>query len=46
MARVAPQALPEPGRPIALAFDLGKLHFFDAKTEAALETAAPHPAAA
>ena len=31
-ARVAPQALPEPGQPIALAFDPAKLHFFDAKS--------------
>ncbi|MEJ7809848.1 MAG: sn-glycerol-3-phosphate ABC transporter ATP-binding protein UgpC [Gemmatimonadaceae bacterium] len=32
-ARVAPQPLPEPGRPIELSFDLGKLHFFDPATE-------------
>ncbi|HYG67242.1 MAG TPA: sn-glycerol-3-phosphate ABC transporter ATP-binding protein UgpC, partial [Anaeromyxobacteraceae bacterium] len=43
VARVAPQALPEPGRPIDLAFDLTKLHFFDAETEAALGPEAPAP---
>jgi len=36
VARVAPQDLPEPGAPIRMAFDLGKLHFFDDETEAAL----------
>ncbi len=29
VARVAPQPLPEPGQPVALRLDLGKLHFFD-----------------
>jgi multiple sugar transport system ATP-binding protein len=29
-ARVPPQPLPGPGEPIALAVDLGRLHFFDA----------------
>jgi multiple sugar transport system ATP-binding protein len=32
VARVPPQPLPEPGEPIRLAFDLGKLHWFDAET--------------
>ena len=36
VARVAPQALPEPGTGIDLALDLTKLHFFDAETEEAL----------
>ena len=31
-ARLEPQALPEPGQPIGLIFDLAKLHFFDAET--------------
>jgi multiple sugar transport system ATP-binding protein len=31
-ARVSPQPLPGPGEPIALALDLGRLHFFDAAT--------------
>jgi multiple sugar transport system ATP-binding protein len=31
-ARVSPQPLPGPGEPIALAVDLGRLHFFDAAT--------------
>ena len=31
-ARVEPQPLPEVGQPITLAFDLAKLHFFDAGT--------------
>jgi multiple sugar transport system ATP-binding protein len=46
VARVAPQPLPEPGRPIELAFDLAKLHFFDAETEVALGPEAPRPAPA
>ncbi|MDX1421421.1 MAG: sn-glycerol-3-phosphate ABC transporter ATP-binding protein UgpC, partial [Rubricoccaceae bacterium] len=45
VARVAPQPLPEPGRPIELAFDRTKLHFFDAETEVALGPEAPRPAA-
>jgi multiple sugar transport system ATP-binding protein len=36
VARVAPQELPDPGAPIALAFDLEKLHFFDSESEEAL----------
>jgi multiple sugar transport system ATP-binding protein len=35
-ARVPPQPLPEPGRPITLAVDVARLHFFDADTEKAL----------
>jgi multiple sugar transport system ATP-binding protein len=35
-ARVPPQPLPEPGRPITLAIDVARLHFFDADTEKAL----------
>ncbi len=31
-ARVVPQPLPEPGQEITVAFDSGKLHFFDART--------------
>ncbi len=38
LARVAPQALPEPGSTITVAFDLTKLHFFDPRTERALGT--------
>ena len=30
VARVTPQLLPSPGEPIELAFDLRRLHFFDA----------------
>jgi multiple sugar transport system ATP-binding protein len=37
VARVAPQELPEPGAPIELAFDFAKLHFFDPRTDAAIE---------
>lgn len=36
VARVAPQTLPEPEATIQMAFDLGKLHFFDAETEATI----------
>ena len=44
VARVAPQPLPEPGEPLALALDGSKLHFFDAETERALtETIAELP---
>ncbi len=32
VARVAPQELPEPGQPVALRLDLGKLHVFDRAT--------------
>ncbi|HEX2203140.1 MAG TPA: sn-glycerol-3-phosphate ABC transporter ATP-binding protein UgpC [Longimicrobium sp.] len=39
-ARVTPQPLPAPGEPLALAVDLGRLHFFDAETEQSL---APEP---
>jgi multiple sugar transport system ATP-binding protein len=35
-ARVAPQPLPAPGEPLELAFDLGRLHFFDPETERSL----------
>ena len=35
-ARVLPQPLPSPGEPISLAFDLNKLHFFDASSERTL----------
>jgi multiple sugar transport system ATP-binding protein len=40
VARVPPQKLPEPGEPIRLAFDLSKLHWFDAHTGDRLESAA------
>jgi multiple sugar transport system ATP-binding protein len=36
-ARVPPQPVPEPGRPINLAFDLAKLHFFDPSTDEAVD---------
>ena len=36
VARVAPQALPNPGETIRLAMDLTKLHFFDVETEQAI----------
>ena len=36
VARLAPQALPEPGQALSLRFDLSKIHFFDAETGAAL----------
>jgi multiple sugar transport system ATP-binding protein len=42
-ARVPPQPLPAPGELLALAFDLGRLYFFDPQTERSL---APEPAAA
>ncbi|HEX2189198.1 MAG TPA: TOBE domain-containing protein, partial [Longimicrobiaceae bacterium] len=35
-ARVAPQPVPGPGEPLALAFDLGRLHFFDPADERSL----------
>jgi multiple sugar transport system ATP-binding protein len=38
-ARVPPQPLPAPGEPLALAFDLGRLHFFDPETERSLAPA-------
>ena len=38
-ARVPPQPLPEPGKPIALAFDATKLHWFDGATGARIEAA-------
>jgi multiple sugar transport system ATP-binding protein len=41
-ARVPPQPVPEPGRPINLAFDLAKLHFFDPSTDEAVD-AVPNP---
>ena len=37
-ARVGPQPLPAPGRPIAIALDTSRLHFFDAETGVALTT--------
>jgi multiple sugar transport system ATP-binding protein len=40
-ARVVPQPLPAPGEPLDLAFDLGRLHFFDPETERSLS---PPPA--
>jgi multiple sugar transport system ATP-binding protein len=44
VGRVPPQLLPEPGQPLDLIFDLGKLHFFDRETEATLtEVPAPAP---
>ena len=43
VARVEPQAIPEPGQPIALALDLSKVHLFDAETG---ETLADQPAMA
>ncbi|QXD15323.1 sn-glycerol-3-phosphate ABC transporter ATP-binding protein UgpC [Rhodocaloribacter litoris] len=36
VARVPPQPLPGPGEPVRLAFDLARLHFFDAETEEAI----------
>ena len=36
MARVEPQAVPEPGRPVSLAVDLDKVHLFDAETGVSL----------
>jgi multiple sugar transport system ATP-binding protein len=35
-ARVPPQPLPAPGEALTLAFDLGRLHFFDPETERSL----------
>ncbi|HEX6911251.1 MAG TPA: TOBE domain-containing protein, partial [Longimicrobium sp.] len=35
-ARMAPQPLPAPGEALELAFDLGRLHFFDPETERSL----------
>ena len=46
VARVVPQPLPKPGQSIKLAFDLEKLHFFDAETEQAIGVKAPAMAAA
>ncbi|HEX5724477.1 MAG TPA: sn-glycerol-3-phosphate ABC transporter ATP-binding protein UgpC [Longimicrobiaceae bacterium] len=39
-ARVAPQPLPAPAEPLSLALDLGRLHFFDPRTEESLAPAA------
>ena len=36
VARVEPQTLPEPGHPIHLALDLGKVHLFDAESGVSL----------
>ena len=41
VARVAPQPLPSLGEPINIAFDLDKLHFFDAETEQAVQRKVP-----
>ena len=46
VARVAPQSLPEPGQNVRLAFDLRKLHFFDAETEGAIGEGLARAAAA
>ncbi len=46
VARVAPQSLPPLGQSVKIAFDLDKLHFFDAETEEALGAKAPAAAAA
>ena len=35
-ARVAPQAVPEAGQPVRLAFDVGKLHFFEGQNGGAV----------
>jgi multiple sugar transport system ATP-binding protein len=35
-ARVAPQAIPEAGKPVTLAFDAAKVHFFDAESGVAV----------
>ena len=35
-ARVAPQPVPEAGNPVTVAFDVEKLHFFDAESGAAI----------
>jgi multiple sugar transport system ATP-binding protein len=39
-ARVVPQTLPAPGEPVELAFDLNRLHFFDAESEQSLSGSA------
>jgi multiple sugar transport system ATP-binding protein len=36
VARVEPQAVPEPGQPVALVMDLGKVHLFDAESGVSL----------
>ena len=36
VARIKPQAVPEPGQSIRLAFDRAKMHFFDSKDQAAI----------
>ncbi len=46
VARVAPQPLPEPGEKVQLAFDLRKLHFFDAESERTIGEGQPRAAAA
>ena len=40
-ARVAPQAIPEPGQPLTLAVDTAKAHFFDAESGMAIGEVAP-----
>ena len=42
-ARVAPQAIPEAGQPITLAFDTTKVHLFDAETGATIGERASRP---
>jgi multiple sugar transport system ATP-binding protein len=41
VARLEPQTLPEPGEPIELVVDLGKIHVFDAKSGASLARKVP-----
>jgi multiple sugar transport system ATP-binding protein len=36
VARIPPTELPAPGEPVAAAFDLTRLHFFDSETGAAI----------
>ena len=45
VARVEPQAVPEPGRPVSLAVDLDKVHLFDAETGVSLTAGAAEVAA-
>jgi multiple sugar transport system ATP-binding protein len=46
VGRVEPQALPEAGEPVDLAFRLDRMHFFDRETEAALGGGEPVAVAA
>ncbi|HKY61576.1 MAG TPA: sn-glycerol-3-phosphate ABC transporter ATP-binding protein UgpC [Gemmatimonadota bacterium] len=41
VVRVPPQDLPEPGTPLRLRFDTGRLHFFDAESGQAIGSPAP-----